>query len=284
MLQENTDNYKAIKISKVITEAKSEVALQPLKRCSKEGVSDFIAREATSYQYKNVGTIHNSVAKKAVDAELRTEQKEIEAGLLPNLDISESHRVKREYSSNISIEKLKEILLTRTTSWVFQTSNSHKLVTFYAKSETGGIEVFINFKDSGDSSHILLGYLFGYLPKDTLDVIREDLSEVFEKITEETEKVELISEVTLWDNTISRIERIKQEDPDTWNEVRYEALQKFTAKKELTLFEKFLNLLNISGFAESHFYEIPTDFSLSDEVVENYLLDCIKIDIKQVYA
>jgi len=35
----------------------------------------FISREASSYSFENIGTIHNSVAKKAVDSDLCTEKR-----------------------------------------------------------------------------------------------------------------------------------------------------------------------------------------------------------------
>jgi len=260
---------------------REDVSTQPLQRCSKEGVEHFIAREASSYKVQNIGTIHNSIAKKSIDADLKNEKKEIVQGI-DDYDVEDSSH--ETYRSDISFSKIKELLVTQLSKWCFQTSNSGELISFCAKSPLVKMELFINFKNNGDSSHICLGPNFGYIQPGNLSNLKTKLKKVYSKITEDLEKKELMYEYTQFGNT-HRLERIKQEDPEQWNVLKKSALEEFLRVEEVSFFEKILNFLELNSAKEGlSIYHILIEDTLNDNTVTNYFLDNIKIDVKQVYA
>jgi len=279
MGQEETE-YTETEVQKISANFKGDVGIQPIQRCSKVGVSDFIAKEASSYSWKVVGTINNSVAKKAVDEDLNNERKEIDLGTHIVGSI-ESNITK--YPSDISKEKIKELLTTLINNWVFQTSNAHKLVTFYAKSSYSKTEIFINFKEDGDRSHICLGSNFGYLSSDVLNYFKYKINNVYNKITEEVSGKELVWENIKSDSGATKLEIIKLKDPDYWNTLKENALQEFMLD-EVSFFEKVLNFFELVNHDSIPIYHLLQEESLNDNTVVNYLLDNIKIDIKQIYA
>jgi len=262
---------------------RENVSTQPLQRCSKKGVEDFIAEEASSYKCDNIGTIHNSIAKKAVDADLRTEKKEIDQGVLLSNDVGLERRVERSFPSEISADKIIELLTTQINKWSFQTSNSHKLNTFYAKGEKPSIELFINFKNEGDRSYICFGHSFGYLDSKVLFLLKEKLTQVYSIITEEVDKKELVWERVDINNSLSKFEKVKLEDPDSWNDTKYIALQEFISRDPGN-FEKILNFFGMNNAGSVSLYHLLKEDTLTDSTAENYLLDSIKIDVKQIYA
>jgi len=269
-------------IEKITENYKETVSTHPLQRCSKEGVEHFIAREASSYKAQNIGTIHNSIAKKSIDADLRAEQKKIDAGIQSTGKDILSH-LNSTYTSNVSFDMLKKLLTTQLNRWCFQTSNSGELISFYAKSPLEKMEVFINFKNNGDSSHICLGSNFGYIQSGDLSNIKVKLVKVYTKVTEKLEKKELLDEYTQ-DGCTHRFERIKFEDPNQWNILKESALEEFLRVDGVSLFEKVLSFFEFNIKEDVSIYHILKEETLNDNTVTNYLLDNIKIDVKQIYA
>lgn len=270
-------------IKRISGNFKEDIPTLPLKRCTKRGVEDFIAEEASSYRCEDVGTIHNSVAKKAVDADLRTERKELASETVsaePSVE-----RVFKKFPSKVSANLIQNLLTTQVNKWNFQTSNSHDLVTFYAKGEKPSMELFVNFREDGDRSYICLGHHFGYLDNLALGFLKAKLGKVYDVITEEADKKELIWETVDAHNSLSKFERIKQEDPDTWNTLKEEAITEFLSEDE-SLIEKIFKFFNMNAEGGSlvPLYRLMQEDILDDETISNYLLDNIKIDIRQVYA
>ena len=248
-----------------------------LHRCSDVGVEDFIAREASSYKCIPVGNIHNSVAKKSIDVNLRQECNVIQSLTIQDT-LSEDYSIFERYSSDVSSKKIKDLLTTCLTKWVFQTSNSNKLVTFYAKSSNLKIELYVNFSKEGDASHLCLGDDFGYISPEVLTILQKDLSKVFSKVTAAAGKTELI-----WKKNNNKLEKLKMEDPDTWYSVKHQALSDFISE-EKSFFEKILEILGLSGSCDSFLLHLFSKNTLTDSDAENYLLDSINIDIRQIYA
>jgi len=267
-------------IKRISGNFKEDIPTLPLKRCTKRGVEDFIAEEASSYRCEDIGTIHNSIAKKAVDADLRIERKE----LASNIEHSEPSvdRVFKKFSSKVSTKLIRNLLTTQINNWNFQTSNSHDLVTFYARGVKPSMELFVNFKEDGDKSYICLGHHFGYLDSTSLDFLKEKLGKVFSIITEEVDKKELVWQKIDAYNSLSKFERIKQEDPDTWNDLKIGAIIEFLSEE--SILEKIFNFFRVNAEESILLYNLMQEDILDDETISNYLLENIKIDIRQVYA
>jgi len=269
---------KATEISKLAEDFKENTSIQSIKRCTPAGVGEFIASEASSYSCKNIGTIHNSIAKKAVDADLRTEKKEIEVGI--QTDTPEVRSSYEMYPSEVSLEKIKDLLTTHINKWTFQTNNANELITFYAKSSSESkLEIFINLKKDGDRSHISLGSYFGYINPEVLGILRSKLENVFTKITEEAKRNVILTKDSVFGDT--QWEGIKLEDPDVWHNLKEIALQEFTSEEE-TLLEKVLHFFSVE--ANISVYQMLKRDTLDDRDITNYFLDNIKMDIKQIYA
>jgi len=278
----NSENDKSIKINKTFEDLKHNTSILPIHRCSSAGVHDFISREASSYSCESIDTIHNSVAKKAIDADLHTERKEIQDGAY--IDKSEAGSSYEAYPSEVSFTKIRELLTNQINQWTFQTNNAKKLVTFYAKSSSKAkLEIFVNFRKDGDKSYILLGNNFGYIYPEVLAALRIKLCSVFSKISEETEKKELLEEFTDTSGITHKTERLKFEDPDYWFDLKDQALKEFMLGEE-SLLERILSYLNINSANSISMHNFFREEVLDDKIVTNYLLDSIKIDVKQIYA
>ena len=287
-MTEETETYE-ITEKKEITEdlktyvnsMKEESVAVQLKRCSSDGVREFIAQEASSYSCKNVGTIENSVAKKAVDADLRTELREIGVGADKSSSLFKDKII--SHTSEVSLHKIKELLSTIVTKWVFQTTNSNVLKTFCAKSsEENLIEIFVNFENGGQGSYISFGDKYtGYLTGDVLLNLIKKLSDVYKTLTEDLSTTEVI-----WVEGHSRLEQIKLEDPDSWSIKKNEALLNFIedGDEKSSLIERFFNYFNF-GYTNPNCFVYPnSDDILCDMFVTDFLLDKVTLDIKQVYA
>jgi len=278
-------------IAKITRDYSETVGTHPLQRCSEEGVDHFITREASSYQTKNIGTINNSVAKKAVDAELRILKKEIVSGIPEQtchgvekfMSTSEMQSSYDKYPSEISFSKIKDLLVTRLSDWCFQTTNSGELTSFFAKSPFEKMELFVNFKNNGDTSHICLGPNFGYIQPEDLSNLKSKLTKVFSKITEDLEKKVILDEYNQFGCT-TRMERFRMKDPEYWYQLKEEALAEFLKIEEVSFFEKVLSFFDPNNNGHIFIQDTLKEETLNDNTIAHYLLDNIKIDIKQVYA
>ena len=275
---------KTYEIKKV--DYKNCIAIRPLKRCSEKGVEDFIAKEASSYSSENVGTIHTSIGKKAVDDDLRSEQKEL-SDLVSEVGEPTPAEVV-EYKSSVSKETIHTLLATQVNNWSFQTSNSHELVTFYGKGTKPSIELFINFKESGDRSYLCMGHHFGYLSEDSLEYLKEKLLKVYKKVTTKVTGLGVVSETTSDNGVILQCESIKIEDPEKWFSLKEEALAGFMGEEEAPSFvEKLLGFFDFKVRDSISIYQLlsgANGVTLGEDDVAEYFLKNIKIDIKQIYA
>lgn len=287
-MTEETETYEITEKKEIteglreyISQMKAESLSVPLKRCSLDGVREFIAQEASSYSCKNVGTIENSIAKKAIDADLRTEIREIGVGM--GNASSEIKEQTISHNSEISLTKIKDLLTMVVTKWVFQTTNSNVLKTFCAKSsEENLIEIFVNFENGGQRSYISFGGNYaGYIYGDTLSDMRKKLLDVFNTLTSD-----LSSTMVLWQDGVSKLEQIKLQDPDSWLIQKNEALLGFIESntKSSSLLESFFSFFNFEGIIPGIMSLDMLDDSLNDGFATDFLLDKVTLDIKQVYA
>jgi len=259
---------------------RDDVSILPLKRCSKKGVADFISKDASSYSCKNIGTIHDSIAKKAVDAHLGKEREELHQ---KTIDVffkrNNSTSLSLNPESDISKETLQELLVSCLNNWVFQISNGGELVTFYAKNQNETTELFLNFDMRGDTSYILFGNHCGNVSSEILEFLKNKLHKVYTKITADYNDTELLWKRIDSGSVTHKCERIKFEDPDNFNNLKKEALQEFILEEE-SLLEKILNFFDFKNIGH------PLVFSeqITDATLINYYLENIKIDIRQIYA
>lgn len=287
MTENNTTNaskteYEAsYDIREVLNNIKNESRVRPLTRCSTEGIKEFIDKEASSYSCKNIGNIQNSVAKNSVDSFLRKEKSEIVYGTDNSIQEVNEACV---YPFDISLTKIKELLTTHVTKWVFQTTNSNLLKTFYAKSNNDScyIEIFINMERSEQISYINFGNKYiGYISTDVALSLRESLMKVYDNITEDLSNSEIV-----WVNENVKLEKINLEDPDLWLIKKNSAISEFLydEKIEESFLEKLFKYFNLINFENTCFNNCVLNESLNDSFVSEYFLEKVTIDIKQVYA
>lgn len=257
-----------------VSDVMCEPVALPLKRCSDDGVKDFIAKEASSYSTKHIGTISNSVAKKAVDADLRVELKEIASGILQEKPATDY------YEADVSYRKILEILSKVATRWVFQTTNAYEMKTFCAKSENStNVEVFINTSNSGQSSYLCLGgtYLSGFRP-DTLGRLQKSLLSAYKILSEDIVPVLSNSDCS---------NHIKHDlDPELWAVRKKEAISSILESDvgSKSMLEIILDFFDLSSVDRFYFENNFSNIALEDSYVDDFFKEKITVDIKQVYV
>lgn len=288
-MTEETETYETIEKKEITEDLKNYVSTMreesiavPLKRCSPDGVHEFITQEASSYSCKNIGTIENSVAKKAIDADLRTEINEIDGGIAKNSVGVKDKTI--SCTSEISLERLKDLLTSVVTKWVFQTTNSNVLKTFCARSSDENlIEIFVNF-EHGDQggSYISFGDKHaGYITGKTLEKLKDKLNSVYKTLTVNLDSTEII-----WEEGIHRLEQVRLEDPMSWLLKKNEALLNFVDDDAaaISFMERFFNYFDFGYDNQLNFNFQNSEDTLCDIFVTDYLLNRVTLDIKQVYA